>query len=69
MEEPPGTGQAAGQGQGQEVKPSTIGNELLAALGTIAIAYVCLLIPIAHFVIGPLGPVIGAFVMSCLMRV
>ena len=48
--------------------PATLTQELLGGMLAAAIAAGCLLIPIAHFVIGPLGPAIGAFLVSSRMN-
>lgn len=44
--------------------PSTVASEVASGLMATGISFVGLVIPVAHFVLGPLGPFLGALLAS-----
>jgi len=47
---------------------TTVRSELLGALAVVGIATGLLLLPVVHFIAGPFGPAIGAFVVAQRIR-
>jgi hypothetical protein len=51
-----------------EIEPSTLPSEIIAGFIGAGVSLGCLLLPILHFVTGPLGPALGGFVAANRVR-